>query len=249
MAASSLSASLARSAIQQSIILRAGYRTASRRLGQSRSQRRRDRGAESELQAGCRTARRQPGMRANGLPELGYQEDLTLSCFLTARLSGLTASRHATFFRLPSDLRVSIFTPGPVGDRLHTGTRSSQISRCTDRERSTIRVLNDASKFPIAAANGFGNVRSNPDLITAKLPALQFYQLAIPAPPRLQEVSIPLRQHAGRSCSDTGEVFDFVTCHRFILRAGLEHAYTRRRSELTIFRRSARPINITEPRR
>ena len=43
--------------------------------------------------------------------------------------------------------------------------------------------LNDASKFPIAAANGFGNVRSNPDLITAKLPALQFYQLAIPAPP------------------------------------------------------------------
>ena len=43
--------------------------------------------------------------------------------------------------------------------------------------------LNDAAKFPIAAANGFGNVRSNPDLITAKLPALQFYQLAIPAPP------------------------------------------------------------------
>ena len=42
--------------------------------------------------------------------------------------------------------------------------------------------LNDAAKFPIAAANGFGNVRSNPDLITAKLPALHFYQLAIPAP-------------------------------------------------------------------
>ncbi len=43
--------------------------------------------------------------------------------------------------------------------------------------------LNDAAKFPIAAANNFGNVRSNPDLITAKLPALQFYQLSIPAPP------------------------------------------------------------------
>ena len=45
--------------------------------------------------------------------------------------------------------------------------------------------LNDAVKFPIAARAGFGNVRSNPDLITAKLPALQFYQLAIaaPAPP------------------------------------------------------------------
>jgi len=42
--------------------------------------------------------------------------------------------------------------------------------------------LNDPVKFPIAARAGFGNVRSNPDLITAKLPALQFYQLAIPAP-------------------------------------------------------------------
>jgi len=42
--------------------------------------------------------------------------------------------------------------------------------------------LNDPVKFPIAARAGFGNVRSNPDLITAKLPALHFYQLAIPAP-------------------------------------------------------------------
>ncbi len=42
--------------------------------------------------------------------------------------------------------------------------------------------LNDPVKFPIAAREGFGNVRSNPDVITAKLPALQFYQLAIPAP-------------------------------------------------------------------
>ena len=43
--------------------------------------------------------------------------------------------------------------------------------------------LNDPVKFPIAARAGFGNVRNDPDLITAKLPALQFYQLAIPAPP------------------------------------------------------------------
>ena len=42
--------------------------------------------------------------------------------------------------------------------------------------------LNDAVKFPIAARNNFGNVRSTPDLITAKLPALQFYQLSISAP-------------------------------------------------------------------
>ncbi len=42
--------------------------------------------------------------------------------------------------------------------------------------------LKDPVKFPIAAANGFDNVRNTPDLITSKLPALHFYQLAIPAP-------------------------------------------------------------------
>jgi hypothetical protein len=42
--------------------------------------------------------------------------------------------------------------------------------------------LNNAAQFPIAAAAGFGNVRNQPDLITGKLPALHFYQLAIPAP-------------------------------------------------------------------
>jgi hypothetical protein len=42
--------------------------------------------------------------------------------------------------------------------------------------------LNDRVKFPIAASAGFADVRKDPDLITAKLAALQFYQLAIPAP-------------------------------------------------------------------
>jgi hypothetical protein len=43
--------------------------------------------------------------------------------------------------------------------------------------------LNDPVKFPIAAKNGFGNVRNNPDLITPKLAALHLYQLALLAPP------------------------------------------------------------------
>jgi hypothetical protein len=46
--------------------------------------------------------------------------------------------------------------------------------------------LNDAGQFPIAAANGFGNVNPtldpDDDLITSKLAALHLYQLAIPAP-------------------------------------------------------------------
>jgi hypothetical protein len=42
--------------------------------------------------------------------------------------------------------------------------------------------LDDPLRFPVAARAGFGHVRNDPDLITAKLPALQFYQLSIPAP-------------------------------------------------------------------
>ena len=43
--------------------------------------------------------------------------------------------------------------------------------------------LDDAAKFPVAARAGSGNVRSEEDRVTPKLAALQFYQLAIPAPP------------------------------------------------------------------
>ncbi len=42
--------------------------------------------------------------------------------------------------------------------------------------------LNDATKYPVAAKAGFGNKRSATDMVTAKLAALHFYQLAIPAP-------------------------------------------------------------------
>jgi len=42
--------------------------------------------------------------------------------------------------------------------------------------------LNNPTQFPVAAAAGSGNVRNHPDLITPKLAALHFYQLAIPAP-------------------------------------------------------------------
>lgn len=45
--------------------------------------------------------------------------------------------------------------------------------------------LKDAAQFPIAAAAGFDNVFNTPDLITPKLAALHFYQLALlpPTPP------------------------------------------------------------------
>ncbi|MEO7923142.1 MAG: hypothetical protein ABIR30_05645 [Chitinophagaceae bacterium] len=42
--------------------------------------------------------------------------------------------------------------------------------------------LNNEKKYPVAAKTGAGNKRHNPDMISGKLAALQFYQLAIPAP-------------------------------------------------------------------
>jgi hypothetical protein len=42
--------------------------------------------------------------------------------------------------------------------------------------------LDNAKQYPVAAKAGWGRKRDATDLITAKLPALDFYQLAVPAP-------------------------------------------------------------------
>src|SRR5829696_889438 len=42
--------------------------------------------------------------------------------------------------------------------------------------------LDDAKRYPVAAKAGWGRKRDATDLITAKLPALHFYQLAMPVP-------------------------------------------------------------------
>ena len=42
--------------------------------------------------------------------------------------------------------------------------------------------LSDPTQYPLAAKDGSYNTRGVPDLVTSKLPALHFYQLAIPAP-------------------------------------------------------------------
>ncbi|HSB08889.1 MAG TPA: hypothetical protein VLM38_05220 [Blastocatellia bacterium] len=43
------------------------------------------------------------------------------------------------------------------------------------------RLMN-ATQYPVSAKAGFGNKRSTTDMVSEKLAALQFYQLAIPAP-------------------------------------------------------------------
>jgi hypothetical protein len=71
--------------------------------------------------------------------------------------------------------------------------------------------LNDVVQFPVAARAGFGNVRNEPDLISAKLPALQAYQLSISAPKAPQGSFDPSGASRGK------EVFEnqgkCATCH------------------------------------
>jgi hypothetical protein len=42
--------------------------------------------------------------------------------------------------------------------------------------------FNDKSQYPVAAKAGSGNTRGTPDMVTSKLAALHFYELAIPSP-------------------------------------------------------------------
>lgn len=42
--------------------------------------------------------------------------------------------------------------------------------------------LSDPAQFPVAARAGLWNVRSEPDLVSSKLPALHFYQLSLESP-------------------------------------------------------------------
>ncbi len=71
--------------------------------------------------------------------------------------------------------------------------------------------LNDAKKYPVAAKTGAGNKRNNPDKITDKLAALQFYQLAIPAPKAPD--SIYNKEAALRGMSVFNGKAKCATCH------------------------------------
>ena len=71
--------------------------------------------------------------------------------------------------------------------------------------------LDDAAQFPVAARAGFGHVQNDPDLISAKLPALHVYQLSIAAPPAPKGAFNPAAAERGR------ELFEHTarcaTCH------------------------------------
>ena len=73
------------------------------------------------------------------------------------------------------------------------------------------RIQKNPAQFPVGAKTGFGNVRNVPDLVTSKLAALHFYQLAIPAPK-------PAKDSYDESAAERGErVFNgsarCASCH------------------------------------
>ena len=59
---------------------------------------------------------------------------------------------------------------------------TSRGPRCTAPATFFDARFNNKDQYPVAAKSGSGNTRSTPDKATAKLAALHFYQLSIPAP-------------------------------------------------------------------
>jgi hypothetical protein len=71
--------------------------------------------------------------------------------------------------------------------------------------------FNNKDQYPVAAKSGSGNTRGTPDLVTAKLAALHFYQLAIPAP-KPPESSFD-KAAAARGKAIFGAKAKCATCH------------------------------------
>ena len=87
--------------------------------------------------------------------------------------------------------------------------------------------FNNADQYPVAAKSGSGNTRNTPDKTTAKLAALHFYQLSIPAP----KAPAGIQQDYVRTGQDGvqrfGEVRDLSRAAA-LHRAGVQHACAER---------------------
>jgi hypothetical protein len=109
--------------------------------------------------------------------------------------------------------------------------------------------LNDASKFPIAAAAGFGDVRKDPDLITGKLAALHVYQLSLPgAASSRRAASMQPPPNAARRCSRARRTAHVATCRRSTPSPAGTCTRPRRSASMTS-RRGARPTSVIARRR
>ena len=84
--------------------------------------------------------------------------------------------------------------------------------------------LDDSVQYPIAAKAGSADVRNTPDLITPKLAALQFYQLAIPAPKPPKGSFKPQAAASGKLLFNGAGALLYVSRCAALHRARLEHA-------------------------
>lgn len=73
--------------------------------------------------------------------------------------------------------------------------------------------LDNAEQFPIAAREGFGNIRNPTDLITPKLPALHAYQLSLLAPQPPAGSFNAAAAARGRALFATDGKAQCATCH------------------------------------
>jgi hypothetical protein len=73
--------------------------------------------------------------------------------------------------------------------------------------------LDNAAQFPIAAANGFGNIQNSTDLITSKLPALHAYQLSLLAPQPPEGSIDPDAEARGQALFAAGGKANCASCH------------------------------------
>ncbi|MDC3961732.1 hypothetical protein [Polyangium jinanense] len=73
--------------------------------------------------------------------------------------------------------------------------------------------LDDADKFPIAAANDFDDVRDPVDRITPKLADLHFYQLALEAPKPPANTFQPAAAKRGKDVFNDPQRGDCARCH------------------------------------
>ena len=118
----------------------ARHRTPARWLAESRSERRRDHRSVARSERGRRLCWASISRRYGPCSRAGDRGSSTRSCSWTERRSVRTARARRRCFRRRSAWPASICTPTPGGAAWRTGTRSSPISRCTGRARSSTRA-------------------------------------------------------------------------------------------------------------
>jgi hypothetical protein len=107
--------------------------------------------------------------------------------------------------------------------------------------------LNDASRFPVAAKAGFGNVRNVPDLVTAKLCGAPLLSARHSGARASAEVSTAARRTGASLFSTKRQVRD-LPCSSHLHGAG-QRMHTGERSGSTISRRAARRTRSSTGRR